>query len=55
MLLVLKQPDLGTSLTYIPVLIIGMFLGGINLEAGADSDTARAWCWWSEPGAAARC
>jgi rod shape determining protein RodA len=32
MLLILKQPDLGTSLTYIPVLMIGMFLGGINLR-----------------------
>jgi rod shape determining protein RodA len=30
MLLVLKQPDLGTSLTYIPVLIIGLFLGGLQ-------------------------
>jgi rod shape determining protein RodA len=30
MLLVLKQPDLGTSLTYIPVLIIGLFLGGMK-------------------------
>ena len=30
MLLVLKQPDLGTSLTYIPVLIIGLFLGGLE-------------------------
>lgn len=29
MLLVLKQPDLGTSLTYVPVLIIGLFLGGL--------------------------
>jgi rod shape determining protein RodA len=32
MLLILKQPDLGTSLTYIPVLMIGMFLGGIDLK-----------------------
>jgi rod shape determining protein RodA len=32
MLLILKQPDLGTSLTYIPVLVIGMFLGGIDLK-----------------------
>lgn len=32
MLLILKQPDLGTSLTYVPVLVIGMFLGGINLK-----------------------
>ena len=30
MLLVLKQPDLGTSLTYIPVLIVGLFLGGLD-------------------------
>src|SRR6201996_1498201 len=30
MLLVLKQPDLGTSLTYIPVLIMGLFLGGLQ-------------------------
>ncbi len=30
MLMVLKQPDLGTSLTYAPVLIIGLFLGGIS-------------------------
>ncbi len=30
MLLVLKQPDLGTALTYVPVLLVGLFLGGIN-------------------------
>jgi rod shape determining protein RodA len=30
MLLVLKQPDLGTSLTYIPVLVMGLFLGGLQ-------------------------
>ena len=30
MALVLKQPDLGTSLTYLPVLLIGLFLGGIS-------------------------
>jgi rod shape determining protein RodA len=30
MLLVLKQPDLGTSLTYIPVLLMGLFLGGLQ-------------------------
>jgi rod shape determining protein RodA len=30
MLLVLKQPDLGTSLTYIPVLLMGLFLGGVR-------------------------
>jgi rod shape determining protein RodA len=30
MLLVLKQPDLGTSLTYGPILLAGLFLGGID-------------------------
>ena len=34
MLLVLKQPDLGTSLTYIPVLLIGLFLGGLQWKQG---------------------
>lgn len=28
--LVLKQPDLGTSLTYLPVLAVGLFLGGLK-------------------------
>jgi rod shape determining protein RodA len=32
LLLVLKQPDLGTSLTYTPVLVAGLFLGGINVR-----------------------
>ena len=32
MLLVLRQPDLGTTLTYTPILIAGLFLGGINLR-----------------------
>ena len=32
MLLVLKQPDLGTTLTYLPILVAGLFLGGINLR-----------------------
>ena len=30
MYLVLKQPDLGTALTYLPVLAVGLFLGGIR-------------------------
>jgi len=34
LLLVLKQPDLGTSLTYTPILVAGLFLGGINLKQG---------------------
>jgi rod shape determining protein RodA len=32
MLLVLKQPDLGTALTYLPVLVCGLFLGGIRVK-----------------------
>ena len=32
MLLVLIQPDLGTTLTYAPVLVAALFLGGINLR-----------------------
>jgi rod shape determining protein RodA len=32
MALVLIQPDLGTSLTYFPILIIGLFLGGIRIK-----------------------
>ena len=35
MALVLKQPDLGTSLTYLPVLLMGLFLGGIRLKQAA--------------------
>jgi rod shape determining protein RodA len=34
MLLVLKQPDLGTTLTYMPILVAGLFLGGINVRQG---------------------
>jgi rod shape determining protein RodA len=35
MLLVLKQPDLGTALTYIPVAIMALFLGGIQFRHAA--------------------
>jgi rod shape determining protein RodA len=35
LLLILKQPDLGTSLTYVPVLMVGLFLGGINFKQAA--------------------
>jgi rod shape determining protein RodA len=35
MLLVLKQPDLGTALTYIPVLVMALFLGGIRWRHAA--------------------
>jgi rod shape determining protein RodA len=32
MVLVMKQPDLGTSLTYVPVLAIGVFLAGLRWQ-----------------------
>jgi rod shape determining protein RodA len=32
MFLVLSQPDLGTALTYSPILLCGLFLGGIRLK-----------------------
>jgi rod shape determining protein RodA len=32
MVLVLIQPDLGTALTYTPILVAGLFLGGINIR-----------------------
>jgi rod shape determining protein RodA len=32
MVLVLIQPDLGTALTYTPILVAGLFLGGVNLR-----------------------
>src|ERR1700751_3688315 len=31
MLMVLAQPDLGTALTYIPIAVMGLFLGGLRL------------------------
>jgi rod shape determining protein RodA len=34
MVLVLIEPDLGTSLTYMPILVAGLFLGGINIRQG---------------------
>ena len=30
MVLVMKQPDLGTSLTYLPILAVGVFLAGLR-------------------------
>ena len=35
MLLVLTQPDLGTALTYSPVLLVGLFLGGLRWKQAA--------------------
>src|SRR5271165_1202711 len=34
MLMVLKQPDLGTALTYLPVAAMGIFLGGLQWKQG---------------------
>jgi rod shape determining protein RodA len=34
MLLVLAQPDLGTALTYMPIALMGLFLGGLRLKHG---------------------
>src|SRR6266481_5408172 len=35
MLMVLAQPDLGTSLTYLPIAVMGLFLGGVRLKQAA--------------------
>ena len=35
MLMVLRQPDLGTSLTYLPIAIAGLFLGGVRFKQAA--------------------
>src|SRR5437899_3118157 len=35
MLMVLKQPDLGTALTYLPIAIMGLFLGGLRWKQAA--------------------
>jgi len=32
MLMVLAQPDLGTALTYIPIAVMGLFLGGLRIR-----------------------
>jgi len=34
MLLVLAQPDLGTALTYVPIAVMGVFLGGMQWKQG---------------------
>jgi rod shape determining protein RodA len=40
MLLVIKQPDLGTTLTYAPILVAGLFFGGINIKQSVILATA---------------
>ncbi len=34
MLMVLAQPDLGTALTYLPIAVMGLFLGGMKAKHG---------------------
>ncbi len=34
MLMVLAQPDLGTALTYLPIAIMGLFIGGVSWKQG---------------------
>src|SRR5260221_637637 len=34
MLMVLAQPDLGTALTYVPIAVMGVFLGGLSWKQG---------------------
>jgi rod shape determining protein RodA len=34
MLMVLAQPDLGTALTYLPIAVMGLFLGGVSWKQG---------------------
>ena len=35
MLMVLAQPDLGTALTYLPIAVMGLFLGGLHWKQAA--------------------
>jgi rod shape determining protein RodA len=34
MLMVLAQPDLGTALTYLPIAVMGLFIGGVSWKQG---------------------
>src|SRR5580704_9277080 len=34
LLMVLAQPDLGTALTYVPIAVMGVFLGGLQWKQG---------------------
>ena len=55
MLLVLKQPDLGTALTYVPIAIMALFLGGMKPKHGivlilvAAVLMPAAWKWGLKP------
>ena len=55
MLLVLAQPDLGTALTYVPIAVMGLFLGGLKLKHAvalmllAAVLAAPVWRWGLKP------
>src|SRR3984957_5558038 len=44
MLLVWKQPDLGTALTYLPVAVMGLFLGGLRWRQAGIGVLVAALC-----------
>jgi rod shape determining protein RodA len=44
MLMVLKQPDLGTALTYLPIAVMGIFLGGMQWKQGLTLAALGAVC-----------
>src|SRR5258707_6768059 len=41
--LILKQPDLGTALVLMPLLVVGAFLGGLQWQHAAVFSLADAW------------
>jgi rod shape determining protein RodA len=55
MVLVLVQPDLGTALTYLPIAVMGLFLGGLKLRHAAALIllgamlAVPAWKWGLKP------
>ena len=55
MLLVLAQPDLGTALTYVPIAIMGLFMGGLKLKHAVallllgSALAVPAWKWGLKP------
>ena len=49
MLMVLAQPDLGTALTYLPIAVMGLFLGGMKARHALTSWQLER-CWPRSPG-----
>ena len=47
MALIAKEPDLGTALTYVPILAIGVFLAGLHWKYWVIDRWW--WCWWRCP------